>query len=262
MDLTGAGHADILITEDEVIHWYPSLGDDGFGPRETVRLPPDEAAGPRVIFQDAAEAIFLADISGDGLSDLVRIRNAEICYWPNLGYGRFGAKVTMDGAPCSMRRSSSNQRRIRLADIDGTGTVDLIYLGADGVRLYFNRSGNGWTAAAPAHQLSAGRQRRQSISVPDLLGNGTACLVWSSALPGHAHGAAALRRSDGRSEATSVDRRREQPGSPNHDCTTPPRRGSFWRTGRPGGPGSRAFRSPCTSSRESRCTTTSAAIDS
>ena len=38
-------------------------------------------------------------MSGDGLSDLVRIRNGEVCYWPNLGYGRFGAKVTMDGAP-------------------------------------------------------------------------------------------------------------------------------------------------------------------
>ena len=38
-------------------------------------------------------------MSGDGLTDLVRIRNGEVCYWPNLGYGRFGAKVTMDDAP-------------------------------------------------------------------------------------------------------------------------------------------------------------------
>ena len=38
-------------------------------------------------------------LSGDGLTDLVRIRNGEVCYWPNLGYGRFGAKVTMDHAP-------------------------------------------------------------------------------------------------------------------------------------------------------------------
>ena len=27
-------------------------------------------------------------MSGDGLTDLVRIRNGEVCYWPNLGYGR------------------------------------------------------------------------------------------------------------------------------------------------------------------------------
>jgi hypothetical protein len=30
------------------------------------------------------------DMSGDGLSDLVRIRNGEICYWPSLGYRRSG----------------------------------------------------------------------------------------------------------------------------------------------------------------------------
>jgi hypothetical protein len=38
-------------------------------------------------------------MNGDGLSDLVRVRNGEVCYWPNLGYGRFGARVSMDGAP-------------------------------------------------------------------------------------------------------------------------------------------------------------------
>ena len=42
---------------------------------------------------------YLADMSGDGLSDLVRIKNGEVCYWPNLGYGRFGSKVTMDNSP-------------------------------------------------------------------------------------------------------------------------------------------------------------------
>ena len=35
---------------------------------------------------------FLADISGDGLTDILRVRNGDIYYWPNLGYGRFGAK--------------------------------------------------------------------------------------------------------------------------------------------------------------------------
>jgi hypothetical protein len=27
---------------------------------------------------------------------LLSIRNGEICCWPNLGYGLFGAKLTMD----------------------------------------------------------------------------------------------------------------------------------------------------------------------
>ena len=83
-------------------------------------------------------------MSGDGLADLVRIRNGEVCYWPNLGHGRFGAKVAMDDAPWFDREELFDQRHLRLADVDGSGPTDLIYLGADGVRVYLNRSGNGW----------------------------------------------------------------------------------------------------------------------
>src|SRR5262249_6995238 len=75
----------------------------------------------------------------------------------------------------------------RLADIDGSGNTDLIYLGADGVRLYFNQSGNRWSGprqlarSPPVTNLSA-------VTATDLLGNGTACLVWSSPLPGDPRG--------------------------------------------------------------------------
>ncbi len=75
---------------------------------------------------------------GDGLTDLVRIHNGEICYRPNLGYGRFGAKVTMDHAHHFYHPDQFDHKRIRLADIDGTGTTDIIYLHGDGVHLYFN----------------------------------------------------------------------------------------------------------------------------
>src|SRR4029077_8851054 len=127
----------------------------------------------------------LADQSGDGLADLVRIRNGEVCYWPNLGYGRFGSKVTMDHAPQFDHAEQFDQRRIRLADIDGSGTTDVIYLHRDGVRLYFNQSGNGWSAA---QTLTAFPRVDDAVHVApiDLLGSGTACLVWSSPAPADA----------------------------------------------------------------------------
>ena len=40
-------------------------------------------------------SIYLADMCG------ATARNGEVCYGPNRGYGRFGAKVTMD---CKRRR--------------------------------------------------------------------------------------------------------------------------------------------------------------
>ena len=81
---------------------------------------------------------------------------ARYAYWPNLGYGRFGPKITMDRAPWFDAPDLFDQRRLRLADIDGSGTADLIYLGGDGtVRLWFNLSGNSWTTADSLRLLSA-----------------------------------------------------------------------------------------------------------
>jgi RHS repeat-associated protein len=182
IDLTGDGHADILITEDEVLTWYPSLAEEGFEAARYVRKPFDEERGPRLVLADGTQSIYLADMCGDGLTALVRIRNGEVCYWPNLGYGRFGAKVTMDDAPRFDNPDQFDNRRIRLADIDGSGTNDIIYLARDGVRLYFNQSGNRWTEARSLCQFPQ-VDNLSSIMTADLLGNGTACLVWSSPLP-------------------------------------------------------------------------------
>ena len=181
VDLDGDGHADVLITEDEAFVWHPSLAENGFG--EALRVPQalDEEKGPRLCFEDGTQSIYLADLSGDGLTDLVRVRNDEVCYWPNLGYGRFGAKVTMDRGPHFDNPDQFDVKRIRLADIDGSGTTDIIYLHRDGVRLYFNQSGNGWSAPQPLRVLPR-VDDLVTFTPIDLLGNGTACLVWSSPL--------------------------------------------------------------------------------
>ena len=87
-----------------------------------------EGRGRGLIFADGTQSLYLADMSGDGLSDLVRIRNGEVCYWPNRGYGRFGAKVAMDCSPWFDEPDLFDQKRIRLADTDGSGTTDILYL--------------------------------------------------------------------------------------------------------------------------------------
>ena len=66
--------------------------------------------------------------------------------------------------------------------MDGSGTTDVIYLGAGEVQVYVNQSGN--SLAAPVSIV--GLPRIDSVAtfgVTDLLGTGTGCLVWSSPLP-------------------------------------------------------------------------------
>ena len=194
IDVTGDGLPDILMTEDGLFTVYASLGGDaGFGSAKQVRPGWDEEKGPSVVLSDGTETIFTADMSGDGLSDIVRIRNGEACYWPNFGYGRFGAKVTMDLAPRFDNEERFDPRRIRLADIDGSGMADLLYVADDGVTTWFNQSGNSWSAPTRIAVFPAA-DWLSTVQVIDLLGTGTACLVWSSPLPGET--AAPLRYVD------------------------------------------------------------------
>lgn len=185
IDVNGDGLTDLLISEDEVMSWYRSLGHEGFGARQFVTKPFDEQKGPALVFSDATQSIFLADMTGDGLSDIVRIRSGEVCYWPNRGYGRFGAKVTMDNSPTFDAPNIFEQSRIHVADIDGCGNSDIIYLAARGVAVYHNQAGNSWSDEVLLSDVPP-IESIDSVDTVDLLGNGTACLVWSSPLPSKA----------------------------------------------------------------------------
>ena len=185
IDLTGDGFPDLLISDGDAFYWYRSLSTQGFASGQRIPQALDEEMGPKLIFADSTESIFLADLSGDGLTDLVRIRNGAVCYWPNQGYGRFGTKITMDSAPLFDRPDLFDGRRIQLADIDGSGTADIIYSGSNSVQLYFNQSGNSWATARVLGHFPPVDSASRATAL-DLLGNGTACLVWSSPLPGNA----------------------------------------------------------------------------
>jgi RHS repeat-associated protein len=181
VDLDGDGLPDLLLGAGDTLMWHRGAGREGWGPRRTVTLPGDEEKGPRLAAVDATYSVFTADLTGDGLADLVRVGQGEVCYWPGIGHGRFGPKVTMDGAPVLDGPGAFDPRRVRFADLDGSGPADLLHLGGDGVHWWRNLSGNGF---GPRQCLDAfprvdGLGRADTV---DLLGTGTPCLVWSSPL--------------------------------------------------------------------------------
>lgn len=178
MDVTGNGLLDLLEidSQNNEIIWYPWLGKEGFRPVRRVKRSP---SGPFPPSTSSLYDIVPADMSGDGLTDLVYLSNRKISYWPNLGYGHFGEDVIMQNTPALDRDDQFSVERIRLADVDGSGSYDILYLpGEGGADLYINLSGTGWSRV----QKIAGfpwLNSLESVSVIDLLGNGTVCLCWS-----------------------------------------------------------------------------------
>ena len=211
IDLTGDGFPDLLISEDDAFSWYRSLSTQGFASGQRVPQALDEETGPKLVFADGTESIFLADMSGDGLTDLVRIRNGEVCYWPNQGYGRFGTKVTMDSAPLFDHPDLFDGRRIQLADIDGSGTADIVYFGKQRRPAVLQSIGKRLGRRPGARPLPAGGQRVAGHRPrPSRQRDGLPRLVVPAA--GKRGPADALHRPDGRAEAPPAGRRDKQPG--------------------------------------------------
>jgi len=187
LDLNGDGKPDVVISDDQVFTWYASEGRDGFAAARKTLKPFDEEAGPHIVFADAKQTIYLADMSGDGMTDILRIRNGEVCYWPNLGYGKFGTKVALDNAPVFDHSDAFNPAYLRLADIDGSGTSDIIYLGKNKFTCWKNLSGNRFSTTPFEIDALPEVHSQSKITVADLLGNGVACIVWSSPLSKDTH---------------------------------------------------------------------------
>nr|WP_320014185.1 SpvB/TcaC N-terminal domain-containing protein [uncultured Desulfobacter sp.] len=184
LDLNGDGQPELVITEDRAFTWYEAAGKTGHLSAVRTFKALDEENGPAIIFSDQQQSIFLADMSGDGLTDIVRIRNGDVCYWANLGYGHFSAKISMTNAPTFDHPETFNPHYLHLADVSGTGATDIIYSGKNTFKAFINLSGNAWSNAHEIEPFFPIDQNAR-LSVVDLLGTGTSCIVWSSDLPSH-----------------------------------------------------------------------------
>ena len=116
-------------------------GADGWSSPQGVTRIADADAFPDVDL-DRPE-IYLADMTGDGLEDIVFVASGRVDHWPHLGRGDWGRRVRMTNSP--VLPAGFEQSRVFLADLDGDGTSDLVYVDYDRVLYWLNRSGSGWS---------------------------------------------------------------------------------------------------------------------
>ncbi|KAI5794252.1 hypothetical protein DFH27DRAFT_627226 [Peziza echinospora] len=181
IDLTGNGISDMLLASEggaEII-WHESLSKHGFSQQRQTPWP----GGPVPQLRGTPQkGVYTCDMSGDGLADIVHISNGRISYFPNLGYGRFAAEVVMGNPPeFSENAELFSLERLQLADVDGSGTTDVLYLPpTGGAVVYRNLSGNAWSDGVFLPQFP-GVDSLSRVSTVDLLGKGTSCLCWTGA---------------------------------------------------------------------------------
>ncbi|MGL4598823.1 MAG: SpvB/TcaC N-terminal domain-containing protein, partial [Bacteroidia bacterium] len=171
--LSGNGKTDLLLVEEDSVVFYESLGDKGYAAPVRKQKPNDF---PEIKRNFKEELVSFSNVFGDGLSHRIRISNGQIECWPSLGYGSFGEKIILANAPDFGHDFQIN--RLFMADVDGSGTMDLIYVYPERVALYINQNGNGFSDPIFVNLPEAYAEIDQ-IHFADVLGNGTSCLVFS-----------------------------------------------------------------------------------
>ena len=172
VDLDGDGITDAVRSGSRMECFFQ---DSKEGWRETIQVPRKRLEEfPDVNFSDPR--IKWADMSGDGMQDIVMVHDGRIDYWPSLGRGEWGRRVTMSGSP--KFPVNYDPRRILIGDVDGDGVADIVYVSDRSITLWINQSGNGWSN--PIEILGTPPVSDQdSIKLIDLLGTGVSGILWS-----------------------------------------------------------------------------------
>jgi RHS repeat-associated protein len=173
IDLTGDGLTDVLHSGTRLLAVFNDRDPD----RAWSESASSNGRGPNVDLADPR--IRTADLTGDGLQDLVLLRNGNVVYWPNLGHGRWGDPVQMRGAP--RLPDGFDPRRVLLGDVDGDGLADLIYVEPGRVRVWGNRSGTEFTADPVVIHGTPTVVDTDAIQLADLHGTGMAGLLYTGA---------------------------------------------------------------------------------
>jgi RHS repeat-associated protein len=178
LDLDGDGVTDALRSGARFECFFndPERGWNRTEPHERKAL--DEF--PDVNFSDPR--VRLADMTGSGLQDIVLFHNGLVEYWPNLGNGKWGARISMGGTSPRFADPTYSPgydpKRILLGDVDGDGLADLVYVADGTVHLWINRAGNGWSQEI----VIDGTPRvsdMSAIRLVDMLGNGIGGVLWT-----------------------------------------------------------------------------------
>ncbi|MEZ4252403.1 MAG: SpvB/TcaC N-terminal domain-containing protein [Polyangiales bacterium] len=137
----------------------------------------------------------LADMNGDGLTDIVKMRRGRVVWWPGRGVNTSGAPVFGDGPTECGRGQGGNRHRVMasppmevnpdlsgvyLSDVNADGAPDMVQVRFREVDVWFNRAGEGFTERTIARSPMA-PDFAPRLRFADIDGSATLDLVYGSA---------------------------------------------------------------------------------
>jgi hypothetical protein len=180
-DLMGDGLSDMALIGTRSVRLYANRRAQGFAdgidvPHEKKTVEGDDDELP-TLSNTPLELVAFADVLGSGQQHLVRIRHNEVKCWPNLGRGRFGKGFVLSALPFAAHEFNAAQ--VLLADLDGSGAADLIFLETERLRIFMNRCGQGYEQTSTNLPWPEGVQydRLCQVSTADLQGLGCSSIV-------------------------------------------------------------------------------------
>jgi RHS repeat-associated protein len=207
MDVNGDGLVDVVHSSPTEMQTFFALGryaggDDQFGQAHwtssntaDISNDPVLACAPwsstPVRFSDPDTHV--ADLNGDGLPDLARVRSGQLLYWPGRGNGFFGTGDRDDCAAGSFaedrhvqmlnppRFGEAQPGRLLLSDINGDGLSDLVEVRSEGVDIYLNDNGDSWTARHTIANTPFLPASSSYVRLTDINGSGTPDILWGRA---------------------------------------------------------------------------------
>ncbi|MCB9610148.1 MAG: hypothetical protein H6716_26410 [Polyangiaceae bacterium] len=173
-DMNGDGAVDIVRVRPNDVRYWPGRGNGFWGTGDR------DDCGPGTFGQDrhitlsnppqygllGDGLLMLDDVNGDGLTDLVEVKNSDVDVYLNIDGLGFTDRQTIANTP--VKPATSN--RVRLADINGSGTRDVLW--GDGYEYKFMDLQGGkrpWVLTAVENGLGKRTEMEWSTSVDEML---------------------------------------------------------------------------------------------